>query len=70
VIYIEGILIFALRPALDGGDWLTAVGNWAALGAFADATYDLTNAATLKTWPLPLIVVEAFDAERARSCAG
>ncbi|WP_164199500.1 DUF2177 family protein [[Micrococcus luteus] ATCC 49442] len=58
VMYIAGILFFALRPALDGGSWLTALGYGAALGAFAYATYDLTNAATLKTWPLQLIVVD------------
>ena len=38
--------------------WLTAVGHGAGLGAFAYATYDLTNAATLKSWPLQLIVVD------------
>lgn len=58
VIYIAGIVFFALRPTLDGGSWLSAVGYGAALGAFAYATYDLTNAATLKTWPLQLIVVD------------
>ncbi|MEO5320677.1 DUF2177 family protein [Arthrobacter sp. CC3] len=58
VIYIAGIVFFALRPALDGGSWLSAVGYGAALGAFAYATYDLTNAATLKTWPLQLIIVD------------
>ena len=58
VIYIAGIVFFALRPALDGGSWLSALGYGAALGAFAYATYDLTNAATLKTWPLQLIIVD------------
>ena len=58
VIYIAGIVFFALRPALDGGSWLGAVGYGAALGAFAYATYDLTNAATLKTWPWQLVVVD------------
>lgn len=58
VIYIAGIVFFALRPALDGGSWLSAVGYGAALGAFAYATYDLTNAATLKTWPWRLVVVD------------
>ncbi len=58
VIYIAGIVFFALRPALDGGSWLSALGYGAALGAFAYATYDLTNAATLKKWPLQLIVVD------------
>jgi uncharacterized membrane protein len=58
VIYIAGIVFFALGPALDGGSWLTAVGYGAGLGAFAYATYDLTHAATLRTWPLQLIVVD------------
>jgi uncharacterized membrane protein len=58
VIYIAGIVFFALRPTLDGGSWLSAVGYGAALGAFAYATYDLTNAATLKTWPWQLVVVD------------
>ena len=55
VIYIAGIVFFALTPALDGGSWLSAVGYGAALGVFGYATYDLTNAATLKTWPWQLI---------------
>ena len=58
LIYSAGIVFFALRPTLDGGSWLSAVGYGAALGAFAYATYDLTNAATLKTWPLQLIIVD------------
>jgi len=58
VLYIAGILFFALTPALDGGTWLTALGYGAALGTFAYATYDLTNAATLKDWPLPIVVAD------------
>ncbi|MFF2244022.1 DUF2177 family protein [Arthrobacter sp. NPDC058130] len=58
VIYIAGIVFFALTPTLDGGSWLSAAGYGAALGVFAYATYDLTNAATLKIWPWPLIVVD------------
>jgi uncharacterized membrane protein len=58
VLYIIGIVFFALRPALDGGGWLTALGYGAALGTFAYATYDLTNAATLKKWPLVIVVVD------------
>ncbi|MET3920574.1 DUF2177 family protein [Arthrobacter sp. UYEF20] len=58
VLYIIGIVFFALQPALDGGGWLTALGYGAALGTFAYATYDLTNAATLKNWPLVIVVVD------------
>jgi uncharacterized membrane protein len=58
VLYIIGIVFFALQPALDGGTWLTALGYGAALGTFAYATYDLTNAATLKKWPLSIVVAD------------
>jgi uncharacterized membrane protein len=58
VLYIIGIVFFALRPALDGGSWLTALGYGAALGTFAYATYDLTSAATLRKWPLTIVVVD------------
>jgi uncharacterized membrane protein len=58
VLYIIGIVFFALRPALESGSWLTALGLGAALGTFAYATYDLTNAATLKKWPLSIVVVD------------
>ena len=58
VIYIAGIVFFALRPALDGGSWLSAVGYGAALGTFAYATYDLTNQATLQDWPWRVTVAD------------
>lgn len=58
LLYIAGIVFFALRPALDGGSWLTALGYGAALGGFAYATYDLTNAATLKNWPLTIVLAD------------
>ncbi len=58
VIYIAGIVFFALRPALEGGSWLTALGYGAALGFFAYATYDLTNASTLRDWPLAIVIVD------------
>ncbi|MET1022359.1 MAG: DUF2177 family protein [Arthrobacter sp.] len=58
VLYIAGILFFALRPALESGNWLTALGYGAALGTFAYATYDLTNAATLKNWSLVIVVTD------------
>jgi uncharacterized membrane protein len=52
LIYIVGILIFAVRPALAAGDWRWALLYGALLGFFAYATYDLTNFATMKVWSL------------------
>lgn len=57
-IYIAGILLFAVRPALVDQSVLKAV-LWGALfGFFTYATYDLTNLATLKDWPVKVVVVD------------
>ncbi|SDH66974.1 Uncharacterized membrane protein [Arthrobacter subterraneus] len=58
LIYIAGIVFFALQPALQAGSWPSALGYGAALGFFGYATYDLTNAATLKSWPAVVVVVD------------
>ncbi|MCP8939430.1 DUF2177 family protein [Alsobacter sp. SYSU M60028] len=58
VIYIVGILVFAVFPALETGRWTTALGRGALLGFVAYATYDLTNQATLRGWSA---VVSAVD---------
>lgn len=52
VIYLSGIMFFAVAPALDARrPVLTALGLGAALGLLAYATFSLTNHATLKNWP-------------------
>ncbi|HRI28402.1 MAG TPA: DUF2177 family protein [Chitinophagales bacterium] len=56
LLYIGGILYFAVIPALQNGSgWQTAALNGAVLGLLCYATYDLTNLATLKGFP-PLVV--------------
>lgn len=51
VLYVAGIVLFAITPALRGGGWATVLAMGAAFGFFAYVTYDLTNMATLKAWP-------------------
>lgn len=58
LMYIVGIIIFAVAPALKTGDWMTALVWGALFGFFTYATYDLTNLATLKDWPLKLVFVD------------
>ena len=58
LIYILGIMIFAVRPALASGDWRTAAVFGALFGFFAYATYDLTNLATLKVWSLKVSLID------------
>jgi len=55
LIYIGGIVYFAVMPALQNGGWVQAMIAGAVLGFVAYATYDLTNWATLKNWS-PVIV--------------
>lgn len=56
LIYIAGIVYFAVQPALDNESLGKAALNGALLGLVAYATYDLTNHATLRDWPLALTV--------------
>ena len=58
VVYIFGILFFAVRPALASGDWRSALLGGALFGFFAYATYDLTNLATLKVWSLLVSLID------------
>jgi len=59
LIYIAAILFFAITPAFAAeGGWKIALIHGAAFGFCAYATYDLTNQATLKAWPLRLTLVD------------
>lgn len=58
LIYIGGIMYFAIWPGLTGGSWQTALLNGALFGLMCYATYDLTNMATIKQWPLIVVVVD------------
>lgn len=57
-IYIAGIVVFAISPALATDRWTTATTHGAFLGLFAYATYDLTNQATLRNWPLTVTIAD------------
>ena len=60
LVYIGGIVFFAVRPALagTGSQIKTALLQGAVLGFVAYATYDLTNLATLRDWPLDMVVID------------
>lgn len=58
LVYAAGLAFFAVAPALDDGRWSTALVRGAALGFVAYATYDLTNQATLRDWPVVITVVD------------
>lgn len=58
LLYILGILIFAVMPALEKNSLRQAVILGGLFGFFAYATYDLTNLATLKDWPGNVVLVD------------
>lgn len=58
VLYMIGIQIFAVAPALASGKWVTALVYGALFGFFCYATYDLTNHATMKVWSLKVTVLD------------
>jgi len=58
LIYVAGILFFAVRPAVAGHSLRQAVVLGSLFGFFTYATYDLTNMATIKGWPLVIVIVD------------
>ena len=58
LVYVAGIVHFAVMPAVNGGSWVTALVNGALLGLVAYGTYDMTNLATLKNWSVSVSVVD------------
>jgi uncharacterized membrane protein len=70
LLYVLGILVFAVMPGLRAQDWTVALGLGALLGLFAYGTYDLTNLATLKGWPVSLSLIDmAWGAALTASAA-
>jgi uncharacterized membrane protein len=58
LLYIVGIFIFAIVPAVGRESPGYAALMGALFGFFAYATYDLTNLATLEGWPLGLVFID------------
>lgn len=58
ILNIFGILVFAVVPSLNNSSAKSAVLLGALYGLVTYATYDLTNYATLKDWPLKVVLVD------------
>ena len=57
-IFIVGLVYFVLLPAITNESWVTALSNGALFGLVTYATYDLTNMATLREWPMTMVIVD------------
>ena len=59
LMYVTGLVVLGIRPVVSaGGGVRAAMIRGASLGAFAYATYDLTNQATLATWPTHVSAID------------
>ena len=56
--YTIGIVVFAIKPALENDSVMNAVLYAALFGFLAYGTYDFTNMATLKRWPVKMSIVD------------
>ncbi len=58
LLFLVGLVVFVIEPAVEKKEWTRALWMGAFFGLITYATYDLTNLATLKDWPLKMVVVD------------
>lgn len=58
LLFIVGIIIFGVNPALEKESLIRAALLGGLFGFLTYATYDLTNYATLKNWPLEVVIID------------
>lgn len=58
VIFIIGILYFVIAPSLVDRDFTQLVIRAMLFGFITYATYDLTNLATVRDWPITITIID------------
>lgn len=58
LIFIAGLVVFVINPAMEKGSWVQALLFGAFFGLVCYATYDLTNLAVAKDWPILVTIVD------------
>jgi len=58
LLFIAGLIVFVIAPAVAKQSWVHALLFGALFGLITYATYDLTNLATIKDWPLLVTMVD------------
>ena len=58
LLFVVGLLAFVVNPALAAGSWTKALLPGLLFGLITYATYDLTNLATVKDWPVLITVID------------
>ncbi len=58
LLFVAGIMYFVIFPAIKSGSLLKAILGGVFFGLVTYATYDLTNLATIKNWPLRITIID------------
>ena len=58
LIFTSGLVVFVISPAIEKESWSHALLFGALFGLVCYATYDLTNLAVAKDWPLLVTIVD------------
>lgn len=58
LVYPIGLLLFAIMPGVEAQSVVRAAVLGALFGMFCYATYDLTNLAVIRNWPLALSFID------------
>lgn len=58
LIFILGLVFFVINPAIEKDSWSYALLIGMFFGLITYSTYDLTNLATLKDWPLKITIID------------
>ncbi len=58
LLFIVGLVLFVIMPAMQKNSWLQALLFGALFGLITYATYDLTNLATIKDWPVLVTIID------------
>lgn len=56
--YVVGVVFLVVLPGLEAGSIWKTIGLAALLGFVAYGTYDFTNFATLKDWPVNVVLID------------
>ena len=58
LVFVAGIIMFAVLPAIEKGSFARAALLGGLFGLMTYATYDMTNLATIRDWPVLVTVVD------------
>ncbi|RGI31132.1 DUF2177 family protein [Melissococcus sp. OM08-11BH] len=57
-VYLVGVVFFVLIPGIDKQSIFYTISSGALFGFICYSTYDLTNLATIKNWPVTMTIID------------